>query len=116
MVQLYLNFLAGAWRGKMTTVHSDLFLRFTWIVKVCRQSFEKAVFPVANRHGASAVPSWPQLSAVLDFHSEQLVTVSHLHPLHDTCHNVLAFNRSLKTIWPREVYQRVSAPHRESIQ
>lgn len=41
---------------------------------------------------------------------------SHLHPLHNASHNVLALNCSLKTILPAEVYQRVSAPHREPIQ
>lgn len=71
---------------------------------------------MAKRRCASAVPPGPRLSAVLDSHSEQLVVGSHLHPPHEACHNALAFNCSLETILPTEVYQRVSAPHRESVQ
>lgn len=43
----------------MTNMHNDLFLHFTWIVKVWRHSFEKALYLVANVHCVSAIPPGP---------------------------------------------------------
>lgn len=41
----------------MTTMHNDLFLHFTWVVKVWRHSSEKALYLVANVHCTNAIPS-----------------------------------------------------------
>lgn len=41
----------------MTTMHNDLFLHFTWVVKVWRRSSEKALYLVANVHCTNAIPS-----------------------------------------------------------